>query len=219
MPALFIPEERWGAGSWRQNHPFTVDAQIDHGLQRRRLRLLGLLALQRPRGRLRRVRRRRDRDGPERLSVQRGPHAGRRRVRGLPRRGARAAAVRLHERRRDAARRGARAALPAGRGDGQPRAARADPGHVRQVGLRGLGERPEPARLRELPVARPGHDHGGGRQRARAATCCASGSPPRTSGGRSARCSAWRSSAPRRAVARSRARRATTGSPAPRATT
>ncbi len=32
MPALFIPEERWGPGSWRQNHPFTVDAQIDHGL-------------------------------------------------------------------------------------------------------------------------------------------------------------------------------------------
>ena len=32
MPALFVPEERWGAGSWRQNHPLTVDAQIDHGL-------------------------------------------------------------------------------------------------------------------------------------------------------------------------------------------
>jgi hypothetical protein len=32
MPALFVPEERWAPGSWRQNHPFTVDAQIDHGL-------------------------------------------------------------------------------------------------------------------------------------------------------------------------------------------
>jgi hypothetical protein len=32
MPALFVPEERWGLGSWRQNHPLTVDAQIDHGL-------------------------------------------------------------------------------------------------------------------------------------------------------------------------------------------
>jgi hypothetical protein len=32
MPALFVPEERWGAGSWRMNHPYTVDAQIDHGL-------------------------------------------------------------------------------------------------------------------------------------------------------------------------------------------
>jgi hypothetical protein len=33
MPALFVPEERWGAGSWRQNHPLTVDAQIEHGLK------------------------------------------------------------------------------------------------------------------------------------------------------------------------------------------
>ena len=33
MPALFLPEEEWGAGSWRQNHPLTVDAQIDHGLR------------------------------------------------------------------------------------------------------------------------------------------------------------------------------------------
>jgi hypothetical protein len=32
MPALFVPEERWGQGSWRRNHPLTVDAQIDHGL-------------------------------------------------------------------------------------------------------------------------------------------------------------------------------------------
>ncbi len=33
MPALFVPEEEWGAGSWRRNHPLTVDAQIDHGLR------------------------------------------------------------------------------------------------------------------------------------------------------------------------------------------
>jgi hypothetical protein len=32
MPPLFVPEERWGPGSWAANHPFTVDAQIDHGL-------------------------------------------------------------------------------------------------------------------------------------------------------------------------------------------
>jgi hypothetical protein len=32
MPALFVPEERWAPGSWRGNHPLTVDAQIDHGL-------------------------------------------------------------------------------------------------------------------------------------------------------------------------------------------
>jgi hypothetical protein len=32
MPALFVPEERWGPASWAANHPHTVDAQIDHGL-------------------------------------------------------------------------------------------------------------------------------------------------------------------------------------------
>jgi hypothetical protein len=32
MPALFVPEERWSPGSWRQNHPLTVDAQVYHGL-------------------------------------------------------------------------------------------------------------------------------------------------------------------------------------------
>ena len=32
MPTLFVPEEEWGPGSWAANHPITVDAQIDHGL-------------------------------------------------------------------------------------------------------------------------------------------------------------------------------------------
>jgi Ca2+-binding RTX toxin-like protein len=32
MPALFVPEERWGPGSWGPNHPLTVRAQIHHGL-------------------------------------------------------------------------------------------------------------------------------------------------------------------------------------------
>ena len=41
MPALFVPEESWGPGSWRQNHPLTVDAQIDHGLNVARLRRRG----------------------------------------------------------------------------------------------------------------------------------------------------------------------------------
>ena len=33
MPALFVPEERWGPGSWAANHPLTADAQIRHGLE------------------------------------------------------------------------------------------------------------------------------------------------------------------------------------------
>ncbi len=32
MPALFVPEDRWGVHSWRLNHPLTVEAQIHHGL-------------------------------------------------------------------------------------------------------------------------------------------------------------------------------------------
>ena len=33
MPALFVPEERWGERSWGVNHPLTVAAQIHHGLE------------------------------------------------------------------------------------------------------------------------------------------------------------------------------------------
>jgi hypothetical protein len=32
MPALFVPEERWGRDSWAINHPLTVAAQIHHGM-------------------------------------------------------------------------------------------------------------------------------------------------------------------------------------------
>jgi hypothetical protein len=32
MPALFVPEEQWAPGSWKANHPLTVNAQIHHGL-------------------------------------------------------------------------------------------------------------------------------------------------------------------------------------------
>ena len=32
MPTLFVPEDVWGGGSWRVNHPLWVRAQIDHGL-------------------------------------------------------------------------------------------------------------------------------------------------------------------------------------------
>ena len=32
MPALFVPEEKWGPRSWAINHPLTVVAQIHHGM-------------------------------------------------------------------------------------------------------------------------------------------------------------------------------------------
>jgi Putative glucoamylase/RTX calcium-binding nonapeptide repeat (4 copies)/Protein of unknown function (DUF3131) len=33
MPTLFVPEDVWGGGSWRVNHPLWVQAQINHGLR------------------------------------------------------------------------------------------------------------------------------------------------------------------------------------------
>lgn len=33
MVPLFVPEERWGEKSWRVNHPLTVEAHIQHGLE------------------------------------------------------------------------------------------------------------------------------------------------------------------------------------------
>ncbi len=33
MPALFVPEDKWGPRSWAVNHPLTVSAQIHHGLE------------------------------------------------------------------------------------------------------------------------------------------------------------------------------------------
>jgi hypothetical protein len=32
MPALFVPEEKWGPRSWAVNHPLTVAAQVHHGM-------------------------------------------------------------------------------------------------------------------------------------------------------------------------------------------
>ena len=143
MPDLFVPEERWGAGSWRMNHPFTVDAQIDHGLNVAQYGMWGFSPSNIARGRLRGLRRRRGRHGPERDALQRGRHAGRPRLRGLPgpAREARPAGERVHERRRHAARRVPRAALPARRGAREPGADRADPRRLQPVGLRRLGQR------------------------------------------------------------------------------
>jgi hypothetical protein len=33
MPAMFVPEERWGPRSWGLNHPAYVQGQIEHGLR------------------------------------------------------------------------------------------------------------------------------------------------------------------------------------------
>ena len=137
MPPLFVPEDRWAPGSWRANHPLTASAQIHHGLVQAGVRLLGLLARQRPRGRLRRLRGRRDRHGPQRLPVERGRHPGRLRLLRLPRprAQARAAAVGVHERRRHPARRLPRAPVGAPAGAREPAAARGRLRRLRPVGL------------------------------------------------------------------------------------
>ena len=74
MVPLFVPEETWGPKSWGRNHPLYVKAQIQHGLERRAVRLLGLLAVQQPGGRLPRVRRGRARPRRRRLHQRPGPH-------------------------------------------------------------------------------------------------------------------------------------------------
>ena len=66
MPALFVPEETLGAAFvGRQPPADRARADLPRD-DRGRLRRLGLLPVQQARGRLRRLRRRRHRDGPER---------------------------------------------------------------------------------------------------------------------------------------------------------
>ena len=74
MPDLFVPEAAWGPNSWGRNHPATVAAQIEHGLQGRQVWLLGLLAGFEPARRVLRVGRGRDGDGHRRVPVR---HRGR----------------------------------------------------------------------------------------------------------------------------------------------
>jgi len=50
MPALFVPEERWGPGSWGPNHPLTVAAQIHHGLVQAGYGYWGFSPANRPEG-------------------------------------------------------------------------------------------------------------------------------------------------------------------------
>ena len=50
MPDLFVPEDEWGPASWRRNHPYTVDAQIDHGLKVARYGTWGFSPSNRPEG-------------------------------------------------------------------------------------------------------------------------------------------------------------------------
>jgi hypothetical protein len=173
MPALFVPEERWGPGSWGENHPLTVQAQIHHGLREAGYGYWGFSPANVPEGGY-------DVYGVDGIGMNPDGNPsnedktlidhGYPADRDLPRAPgqARPAAVGVHERRRHPARVVPRPALRAAPGARQPRPARAElPGPVRQVGLPRHGQRRQRPRLRLLPLARPGDDHGRARQRAR----------------------------------------------------
>ena len=64
MPDLFIPEATWAPRSWGINHPLTVRAHIEHGLDDARYGYWGFSPASNPKGGYSRLRRRRDRDGP-----------------------------------------------------------------------------------------------------------------------------------------------------------
>ena len=48
MVPLVVPEEEWGPNSWAVTHPLYVESQIEYGLGRGRLRLLGVSPGERP---------------------------------------------------------------------------------------------------------------------------------------------------------------------------
>jgi len=170
MPPLFVPEDEWGPGSWRVNHPNTVDAQIDHGLNvagygvwgfspsadtEDGYGIFGVDAVgMDPNGNASNL--------EPRALVDRG-------FTGCPNRPALpdSAGERLHRRGRHAARHVPRPALAAARGARLARAARARVRRVHAVGLLRRGERGLRQELRLVPVARPGDDHGRAGQRAR----------------------------------------------------
>ena len=122
MVDLFVPEAEWGPRSWGVNHPLTVRAHIEHGMDEAGYGYWGFSPVERPGRRLPRVRRRPDRHGAQRLHVRPAAHHGRPRL-GRPRLRAASAerAGRVRGRRGDAARVLPRPALRPGRGAGQPR--------------------------------------------------------------------------------------------------
>ena len=209
MPALFLPEEEWGPGSWGPNHPLTVRAQIHHGLIEAGYGYWGFSPANVPEGGYAvygvdaiGMDPNGNPSNEDRTLVDRGfpgcpgrepkpdpppsaytdgvvtPHAAFLALRWAPRRDAR-----------------------------EPRAARARlPRPVRAVGLPRQRQRRHGRRLRVLPVARPGDDHGRDRQRARGRRAAARVRHPGHRAPRCARWSASRSSTATRAAARSRAR-------------
>ena len=168
MPALFLPEERWAPGKLGRQPPAHRRAQIHHGLVEAGYGYWGFSPANVPEGGYAVY----GVDGigsdPDGYPSNNDAHADRPRLARLPRAGAAGpAAERVHERRRHPARGVPGAALRAARDADQPRAARARLRHLHALGLPRLGQRRHRRRVGLLPLARPGHDHGRDRQRAR----------------------------------------------------
>ena len=165
-------EERWARRSWGENHPLTVRAQVFHGMEEAGYGYWGFSPANKPEG---------DYgawgvDGagmdpngmPSNEDATLVDHG----FPGCP--GCRPA-TRSPTRRESAytngvvpARRLPCAALRAPRDAGEPAQAHGGlPRPLREVGLSRQRERADQARLRRLPVARPGNDHSRARKRAR----------------------------------------------------
>ena len=220
MPALFVPEERWAPGSWAANHPLTVDAQIDHGLNVAGYGNWGFSPSNNPGGGYREYGVDAIGSNPNGYTSNNDGTLVDRGFEGCPDRPALAdpppgaytngvvtphavflaLRYRPHE---------ALAAL--GRSSATSAPTPSSGSSTRSTSARASARSPTCRSTRASSWPRSATRW--------AATCCARRSPPATSSGRCARRSAWRSSTLPRAAARSRGRRATTGSPAPGAAT
>ena len=149
MPALFLPEERWGPGSWGANHPLTVAAQIHHGMVRPATATGASRPPTTPKaatGRTASTGSAATRMAIRRTTTARSSTTAGRAARTGPRSGS--AAERVHQRRRDAARGLPGAALRAGGGAREPGTAGARLQGLYALGLPRLGQRRERRRCR-----------------------------------------------------------------------
>ena len=179
MPAVFVPEEKWAPRSWGVNHPLHVRAEREHGLRGSRLRLLGLLTVERPLRQLPRVRRGRPRDEPGRVLLRPREDQLRPRLRRLPR--GDQPEPHLRRRRGHPARVVPGDDVRARRRDGEPDQDPDQARCLRQGWLLRRGRRAQRHDREALPLARPGHGHGRAGQRARQGRAAHGRSAPRTS--------------------------------------
>ncbi len=166
MPSLFVPEEKWGAGSWRQNHPLTVDAQIDLGLNVAGYGVWGFSPSNTPEGGygaygvdLAGMDPNGMSSNEDNTLVDHGfaGCGGRPATEDPPASAYTNGVVTPHAAFLGLRYRPAQAVV-------NPRAAGGRARRLRQVGLRRLGQRRHRSAVRLVPLAGPGHDHGRARQ-------------------------------------------------------